>query len=81
MHVAGGSKAVAPIRERGEQHSEPATRQNGPMNRPQDSSAGARGNGSAFLKGALLIGLAVVIGVVLLQVTDDRPRRRRRTPS
>jgi hypothetical protein len=42
------------------------------MNRPQRNSGnGARGNGSAFVKGALLIGLAVIIGIVLLQVTDD----------
>jgi hypothetical protein len=42
------------------------------MNKPQpNSGSGARGNSSAFVKGALLIGLAVVIGVVLLQVSDN----------
>jgi|SRR3954471_10670736 len=43
------------------------------MNRPAGNSNGdvARGAGSAAVKGALLIGVAVVIGVLLLQTVHD----------
>src|SRR4051794_39856472 len=43
------------------------------MNRPSGGNDGEspRGAGSAALKGALLIGLAVIIGVLLLQRIDD----------
>jgi LytR cell envelope-related transcriptional attenuator len=47
------------------------------MNRTPGSSSGdvARGAGFAAAKGALLIGLAVVIGIVLLQQVDNSPTR------
>jgi LytR cell envelope-related transcriptional attenuator len=43
------------------------------MNRPAGNSNGdvARGAGSAALKGALLIGVAVVVGLLLLQTVHD----------
>jgi hypothetical protein len=48
----------------------PTTGQNEEMNRPSGSGDLARGAGSAALKGALLIGLAVIVGVFLLQRVD-----------
>jgi len=53
---------------------EEPTGQNDAMNRPAGPSGGdpARGASSAALKGAVLIGLAIVIGLVLLrQVADN----------
>src|SRR5262249_58631638 len=40
------------------------------MNRPSGGGGLARGAGSSALKGALLIGLAVIVGVFLLQRVD-----------
>ena len=48
----------------------PTTGQNEDMNRPSGGGDLARGAGSAALKGALLIGLAVIVGVFLLQRVD-----------
>jgi hypothetical protein len=47
------------------------------MNPPGGNSSGdvARGAGSAALKGALLIGVAVIIGILLLQTVDDNPTK------
>ena len=52
------------------------------MNRPSGPSGGeiARGAGFAAAKGALLIGLAVVIGVVLLQQVDGNGKAAGSTP-
>ena len=47
------------------------TGQNGGMNRPSGGSGGlARGASAAAVKGAVLIGLAVIVGVFLLQRVD-----------
>lgn len=55
-------------------HSEVPSGQNDPMSRQQDGGNGggevARGAGYAALLGAVLIGVAVVIGIVLLQIGD-----------
>ncbi len=47
--------------------------QNDPMSRQQSGGGGevARGAGYAAFLGAALIGLAVIIGIVLLQIGDD----------
>jgi hypothetical protein len=67
-YVASGSKAVAPIRAAGNRGG-----QNVSMSRRQGGAPSGdvvRGAGSAAAKGALLIGLAVIIGVFLLQRID-----------
>ena len=48
----------------------PTTGQNEGMSRPSGGGDVTRGAGSAALKGALLIGLAVIVGVFLLQRVD-----------
>ncbi len=54
-------------------HESEPSGQNDPMARQQRGGGGdvARGAGYAALLGALLIGVAVVIGIVLLQIGDD----------
>jgi hypothetical protein len=48
----------------------PTTGQNDDMSRPSGGGDLARGASSAALKGAVLIGLAVIVGVFLLQRVD-----------
>ncbi len=53
------------------------------MNRPAGNSNGdvARGAGSAALKGALLIGVAVVVGLLLLQTVHDNKTKTAASPT